>query len=137
MTFSSFCDHSNFGLLKIQDIITFQIVKFVFEFLNNKAPLTLNDIFTKKSTIHNYPTSAMFKLYIPKINTIKYGINSIKCNGLINWNLLLKIYLSIKEIETVSSLQNLLYNNILEFYSSQAAYFFYLLFMIFSFIFVP
>ena len=122
ITFSGFRDHTdplfaNLNFIKIHDIINFQIAKFVFEFLSNKLPPVLNNIFTMKSTIHNYPTRGTLNLYLPKTKTVKYGINSIKFSGPLNWNLLLRNNPSLNEIKTVSKLKKVLYEIFVESYS--------------------
>ena len=77
---------TNLNFIKIHDIIKYHILKFVFEFLNNKLPPVLNNLFTMKSTIHNYPTRGTLNLYVPKTNTVKFGINSLRYKGPLNWN---------------------------------------------------
>ena len=91
IAFSHFDAHSDplfskLNLLKGDDIITFQIIKFMFEFTNNKLPICLNELFITKNDIHQYPTRGVTKLYLPKYNTQFYGRNSSKFNGPFHWN---------------------------------------------------
>ena len=90
ITISNFDAHSDplfskLNLLKV-DIITFQIIKFMFQFTNNKLPICLNELVITKNDIYQYPTHGFIKLYLPKHNTQCYRRNSLKFNGSFHWN---------------------------------------------------
>ena len=99
MSFASFDAHSNelfieLGLLKVRDLISLDQLKLVFDFHMNRLPSDLLSLFQLSSNVHTQTrklNSAVNKLiYIPKVITKTYGIDSIryKCASL--WNKIFK-----------------------------------------------
>ena len=64
----------------------------MFNFINNKLPPDLSNMFQYSFTVHNYNTRNMSNqgLYIPSINTTAFGNKSLRYNTPVVWNKLLK-----------------------------------------------
>ena len=64
----------------------------MFNFINNKLPPDLSNMFQYSFTVHNYNTRNVSNqgLYIPSINTTAFGIKSLQYNTPVVWNKLLK-----------------------------------------------
>ena len=84
--------YNNHKILKIHDQITLQNCLFIHDYLNNKLPSSFNNTFCKVNQIHEIPTrnSTMGSLFIPHINTTKYGLNSIYRKSIEAWNYFIK-----------------------------------------------
>ena len=52
----------------------------------DQLPLEIKDIFTTNESISPYNTRGGKLLFIPQVNTIHYGIKSLRCNGPVTWN---------------------------------------------------
>ena len=109
--FSPFNSHTNNlfianKILKLDDIIKSQLKKIVFDFKNQNLPEDLSKLFTLNSVINNYCTGNVSNkgLYIPKISTKSFGINSLKYSAPTIWNSFLKIDNSINLINSSYSL---------------------------------
>ena len=125
MTSSDFNSHTNqlfidLKLLKVNEIISSQQLKLIYEFNNNLLPSDLNDLFRFNTGIHKYPTRSANReqLCIPMIRTTNYGIKSIIYSGLLLWNQLLRNKLFIDQPKSVSSFKVAVKNNYLGSYSS-------------------
>ena len=84
ITFSDFNSHTNtlftdLKILKVDDIIKFNLLKFIYEFNHELLPTDLSNIFLYNFDIHNYNTRSTVNrgLFIPEISTINY-VSSIK-----------------------------------------------------------
>ena len=99
MTFAPFDAHSNdifveLGLLKVRDLISLSQLKLVYDFHNLRLPTDLMSLFTVSSDVHTTArelnSSINQLLYIPKANTTKYGVNSIRYQCPKLWNKVFK-----------------------------------------------
>ena len=99
MTFAPFNSSTNeifieLGLVKVRDLISLNQPKIVFDFTQNSLPTDLMSLFSYSSDVHTVSrelNSTVNKLiYIPKVKTTTYGIDSIryKCASL--WNKIFK-----------------------------------------------
>ena len=102
--------------IKVRDIIKSQQLKLVYEFCNGQLPTKLQKLFRFNSDIHSYGTRSASNrlLYIPRISTSNYGINSVKFHFPTLWNLSVKNGISIDEnVENQISIDSI--NNIHQF----------------------
>ena len=111
ISFSPFNSHTNNlfienKILKLDDIIKFQLMKIVFDFKKQNLPEDLSKLFTLNSEINNYCTRNVSNkgLYIPKISTKSFGTNSLKYSAPTIWNSFLKIDNSINLFNSSYSL---------------------------------
>ena len=125
MTSSDFNSHTNqlfidLKLLKVNEIISSQQLKLIYEFKNNLLPSDLNDLFRFNTGIHKYPTRSANReqLCIPMIRTTNYGIKSIIYSGPLLWNQMLRNKLFINQPKSVSSFKVAVKNYYLGSYSS-------------------
>ena len=79
MTFSKFDEHSSLlfktlNIIKLHDLVSYQIAIFVYKFKNRFLPLVFNNFFTEVSEVHQYNTRSAAKdsYYLPKVRT-NYG----------------------------------------------------------------
>ena len=95
-------------------------MKLVFEFKNNKLPQDLSKLFTLNSDINKFNTRNAFNkgLYIPRVNSKTFGINSLKYSAPKNWNSILKIDKTINSFNNSYSLCKFLKNHFLSLYHS-------------------
>ena len=75
-------------ILKLNDIITYQITSFVFECLHNLAPLYFHGYFTSIERIHNIGTQQSIRgdLFTLRCNTTQYEQRAIHYSGIRLWN---------------------------------------------------
>ncbi len=73
-------------ILTINDIFKLEIIKFVYDSLNNNNPTQLNNFFNYPTTHYNTLSKRDKKLKIPQVRTTTYGLKSIKYSGAIIWN---------------------------------------------------
>ena len=92
MTFSRFDEHSgplfkSLNIIKLSDLVTFQIAIIMFKFHNQLLPPVFNDLFISVNRIHSYNTrhAAKQSYYLPKAKT-NYGIFNIRFQGPRVWN---------------------------------------------------
>ena len=90
ITFSDFNSHTNalftdLKILKVDDIIKLNLLKFIYDFNHDLLPSDLSNIFIYNSDIHNYNTrsTVIQGLFIPEMSTTNYGTNllSIKVHS--------------------------------------------------------
>ena len=95
-------------ILKLNDIITYQITSFVFECMHNLAPSYFHG-FTSTERIHNIGTrqSIRGELFALRCNTTQYGLRSIHYSGVRLWN---SLPLEIRNSSSLSSFKNKLKN---------------------------
>ena len=95
MSFAPFNSSTNqifidLGLLKVREIISLNQLKVVYDFTQNSLPTDLMNLFSFSSNVHTVPrelNSAVNKLiYIPRVNTTTYGIDSIRYHCASLWN---------------------------------------------------
>ena len=99
MTFAPFNSHTNdlfieLGIIKVRDIISMTQLSLVYDFLNECLPSDLMRLFTLSSNVHTVPrelnSTVNRHLYIPKVNTTKYGLDSIRYHCATLWNKMFK-----------------------------------------------
>ena len=73
-------------ILTIFDIFKLEIIKFVYDSLNNNNPNQFNNYFTYPSNQYNTLSNRQNNLNIPQVRTTTYGLKSIKYSGAIIWN---------------------------------------------------
>ena len=80
----------NLGLIKIRDLISMYQLNLVYDFLNHHLPSDLNSLFQLsrdvQSTSLTLNSTYNRLLYIPKVNTKTYGLDSIKFQCPKLWN---------------------------------------------------
>ena len=93
INFANYRDHAsplfnNLNVLKITDHVELQNMLLVYDSLNNRLPLVLNNVYTFSQNVHNYETrnSINLKLSIPEVNTTVHGLNSINYKSVKVWN---------------------------------------------------
>ena len=89
--FSEFQEHTtsifkNFRLLKLQDIIKFNSLRLIYLYYKDQLPLKSKYIFTTNESVNSYNTRGGKLVFIPQVNTIHCGINSLRYNGPVIWN---------------------------------------------------
>ena len=94
MTFCKFDEHSNplfkkINILKLSDLIKFQISIFMYKFHKNQLPAVFDSYFLSINKVHNYSTrlSSTHTYSLPKART-SYGKFRIKFIGAKVWNAL-------------------------------------------------
>ena len=92
ITFSSYNEHSSplfkdLNVVKLFDIITFQLAVFMYKFHNNLLPPVFDPYFNSVRMIRNYNTilSSKMSYAIQKVRT-NYGIFNIRFQGSKVWN---------------------------------------------------
>ena len=95
MSFAPFNSSTNqifidLGLVKVRELISLSQLKIVYDFTQNSLPSDLMNLFNFSSDVHTAPrelNSSVNKLiYIPRVNTTTYGINSISYQCATLWN---------------------------------------------------
>ena len=95
MTFAPFNSSTNdifieLGLVKVRELISLNQLKLVYDFTVNNLPSDLMNLFNFCSEIHSVPrelNSTVNKLiYIPRVKTTTYGIDSIRYHCATLWN---------------------------------------------------
>ena len=95
MTFAPFNSSTNeifieLGLVKGRDLISLNHLKIVYDFTENRLPSDLMNLFNFCSEVHLVPrelNSTVNKLiYIPRVKTTTYGIDSIRYHCASLWN---------------------------------------------------
>ena len=89
-------------ILKLNDIIIFQIVSFVFECMHNLAPSYFSGYFTSIESVHGIGTrqSKRGDLFALRCNTVQYGLRSIHYSGVRLWN---SLPIEIRNCDSLSS----------------------------------
>ena len=87
---------------KFNDVILLQITSFVYECVNNLAPVYFRDFFRSIHNVHDIGTrqSKRGDLFALRYNTTQYGLRSIHYSGVRLWNSLPQ------EIRSSNSLSN-------------------------------
>ena len=95
MTFAPFNSSTNgifieLGSVKVRDLLSLNQLKVVYEFTQNSLPDDLMNLFSYSSDVHTVPrklNSSVNKLiYIPRVKTETYGIDSIRYQCATLWN---------------------------------------------------
>ena len=100
----------NDKILKLDDIIKIEQLKLVYDFKNNKLPDDLSDLFKLNDQTDSLPTRNITNsgLYISKIRTTSFGINSLKYSASVEWNNLLQTDKKLNMFKNRYSLSNYL-----------------------------
>ena len=125
ITFSDFQAHTNqlfidFKLLKVEEIITTNQLKLIYEFRNNILPYNLHDLFKLNKNLYKYETSSTSDdhLFFPKINTTTYGSKSIKYQGPSIWNKMMKQNVAINKSKPIKGFKSTLHKHYLASHSN-------------------
>ena len=92
--------------LKLDDIIKFEQLKFVFLFKNGDLPKELNTLFKLNINTYNTRNASKGGLSIPKINTTSFGIKSLGYSASVTWNECIKSINDFKDIKSINQLKN-------------------------------
>ena len=92
------------GQLNIYDIFKFHIAQFGFSCLTFNSPPQFHDYFVHVSNHYNTISSKNKLLRTPRVRTTKYGLNSVKYAGAIQWN---KIPLEIRESNSINGFKTM------------------------------
>ena len=97
-------------ILKLDDVIKLNILKFTYEFNHNLLPSDISNIFDYNSAIHKYKTRSATNqgLFVPEIFTSNYGTKSIKYQGPLLWNDICKSVPSINDVHSLMAFKNLI-----------------------------
>ena len=94
ITFSKYDEHSSplfkrLNIMKLHDLVSFHLVKFMYKFHNNLLPVAFDQFYILVHGASNYSTRLAVKqsYYLPKIRT-NYGIFNIRFQGVKIWNCL-------------------------------------------------
>ena len=78
------------SLVKVRELISMNQLKLVYDFIHNSLPSDLMSLFSFSSDVHIVPrelNSSVNKLiYIPRVKTETYGIDSIRYQCAFLWN---------------------------------------------------
>lgn len=125
MTFSPYDAHtnplfSNLKILKIEDIFKYQTLKLLHEYSSSKLPQALMKLFKPVKDTHQRETRSNTKnlLYVPSIDTVRFGVNSISYNGPKLWNDHIKSCKELLTVKTPDSLKKYLKSFFLQSYLS-------------------
>ena len=123
INFAPFNSHTNYmfatdKILKFEDIISFEQLKVVFDFITNKLPDELNNLFQLNCEVSNYNTSNTSKegFYIPQIQTTNRGKLSLKYSAPVLWNAFIKSNSSIISFKRIRPFKYFLKNYYISFY---------------------
>ena len=93
MSFSDFRDPSSplfkdWKILKMKDLVEMQNCLLCHSFLNGKLPKSFENFFQRCGEIHTIPTRLNLSacLYMPRVKSVTYGLNSITNNCIHSWN---------------------------------------------------
>ena len=59
-----------YKILKIQDLYTFQLGQFMYNYNNNSLPCIFHSMFPKNQSFHNYPTRRSNEFHLPLLRTL-------------------------------------------------------------------
>ena len=76
------------NLLKLNDLIEFQILSFIYQWSHKLLPPCFSEYFKFTSSVHSHSTrqSCNRNLYVASVNTAQYGLRSLKFAGPRLWN---------------------------------------------------
>ena len=96
-------------VLKCTDYVELLNCLFIYDCLKSNLPDTFKGTFDYLKHKLNIRSASNKHLKIPKVNTTKYGLNSITFNSIITWNSLINkkvVSEEMKRIELKSSIYN-------------------------------
>ena len=105
-TFSGYTDSTNplfisLKLLKFNDILESEILKFFLKFQMDKTPRSLIAFFTTNDKFHSYSTRSSSAMHIPNVITVYFGRNSLRFSGTSSWN---RFYTKLSDKNTLLSI---------------------------------
>ena len=122
MTFSDPRSHSEpllkpHRLLKISDIIHFEILCFVYQWYHKLSPSCFVNYFNPVSSIHSHNTrqSQIDNLFVKSVHTTQYGIRSFSYTGPKLWN---SLSIDVKKIKPFSSFRQYIKNSVIDGYNT-------------------
>lgn len=81
MTFSKFDEHSSplfkkLNIIKLHDLLSYQIAIFIYRFKNRLLPIVFDNIFTAVSKVYQYNTRSAAKqsYYLPRVRKFKLSL---------------------------------------------------------------
>ena len=102
INFANFRDNAdpiykNLNILKFTDNVKLNNILLVYDSLNDRLPLVLNNVYTYTKSIHDHNTrsASKLKLTLPDVDTTTHGINSIAYQSVKIWNEFIDEYPSI------------------------------------------
>ena len=142
LTFADFNSHTNqifidLGIIKVRDLISMNQLTLVFDFLNGQLPSDLMNLFSLSSDIHSTSlelNSALNNLlYIPRVKTSTYGIESLRYHCAKLWNSFFKTGLikidgvdyKLSDIKNSKKLKSVLKRHFLHSYTIEQAVIFF------------
>ena len=77
-------------LLKLSEIFELRLLTFVYDSVNKTSPSCFHDFFLLNSSVHQYSTrkASQGDLYLSRMNSLQYGLKSIRYLGAKLWNAL-------------------------------------------------
>ena len=123
INFSSFNTHTNplFAenkLLKFDDIITYGLLKTVFDFYKGYLPEDLQDLFKFSKNIHTHNTrnSSNDGRFILKVESTNFGIYSIRYKAPTVWNQYIKDFPNIRKLKSFNQFKTSLRKHFISTY---------------------
>lgn len=100
-------------VLKLPDLYSWQVSKFMYRFSNKMLPMSLSNIFTVQGNVHNYGTRNVQSVSVPlhKTSAVHKSLFHI---GPITWN---NIDNNLKQSKSLSIFKNKLKSQLLETYT--------------------
>ena len=107
--------------MKLHDLIKLNQLLILCQYHNGGLPNDLDTLFLYTIEIHDYPTreSCNSQLYIPKVKTTKYGLNSLQFSAASLWNNFSWVHPEIMHIRNTHSLKSCVKKYFIEQYSIQ------------------
>ena len=81
-------------ILKLDDLVKLNNCLFIYDYINGLLPNCFEDYFIKMNVMYeNFETrnSSMGALFVPSVNTTKYGLNSIAYKSIQCWNYIINL----------------------------------------------
>ena len=85
------CDlYKNLKLLKFNDLVTLKNMLFIHDYFNKKLPESFSNYFQLSKDMHGHSTrnASICHIFIPQIESVKYGRKSFKLKAITAWNAL-------------------------------------------------
>ena len=90
-------------ILKLEDHITLENCLLVHDYLKSKLPTSFDNYFTTTANIYTPDVTTRNSkngcLFVPSVNSTKYGLNSIKIKAIVAWNCFIKIFKNLNLLE--------------------------------------
>ena len=86
--------YKDLKILKLKDHITLLNCLLVHNFFSNRLPTSFNEFFVPLSGAHSHETRGSIKnlLFIPSVNSVRYGRKSVKLQAIKDWNSICNIF---------------------------------------------